>query len=68
MRIWRFVGRGGTEDHQPVGRQATLTCSHCHRPILTCPSCAGNYDTGRLCRECMSGSVCPVCQRHWTWN
>lgn len=43
-------------------------CPHCDRRLQVCPACRGSYDSGRLCQQCMSGAVCPTCQRYWTWN
>lgn len=42
-------------------------CAHCRTRLRVCPSCQGRYDTGRLCQQCMSGAICPTCQRYWTW-
>ncbi len=46
--------------------QAT-SCPHCRMPLRVCPSCRGSYDTGRLCQQCMFGTICLTCQRYWTW-
>jgi hypothetical protein len=43
-------------------------CPHCGRRLQVCPACQGEFDSGRLCQHCMSGIICPTCQRHWTWN
>ncbi len=40
---------------------------HCRMLLRVCPSCCGSYDTGRLCQLCMFGTICPTCQRYWTW-
>ena len=47
---------------------APARCPHCRRLLVTCSSCNGHYDQGRLCQHCMFGVVCPACTRHWTWN
>jgi hypothetical protein len=52
---WNSSGRPGS-------------CPHCGCPLLVCPACRGAYDSGRLCQQCTSGTICPTCQRHWTWN
>ncbi len=64
MNRWHWLVR-----HRPrsnPGRPGQ--CPHCGRRLQVCPACQGFYDCGRLCQQCMSGAVCPACQRHWTWN
>ncbi len=64
MNRWHWLTRtgGGNSAGQPEG------CPHCGRRLQVCPACQGSYDSGRLCQECMSGTICPTCRRHWTWN
>jgi hypothetical protein len=64
MSRWYWLTRRWSGDS--VGGSAT--CPHCGRQLQVCPSCLGSYDSGRLCQQCMSGTVCPACQRYWTWN
>jgi hypothetical protein len=56
------------DDLAPAADGGPTECPHCSRLLGVCPSCGGNYDTGRLCQQCMFGVVCPTCQRYWTWN
>ncbi len=64
MTMWRWL----THHWSRVTPGRPGTCPHCGCSLQTCPACGGFYDTGRLCQQCMSGAICPACQRHWTWN
>lgn len=64
MNRWHWLVRHWTGG-SPVGPGQ---CPHCGRRLQVCQACRGFYDSGRLCQQCMSGIVCPACQRHWTWN
>ena len=65
MSRWHWLLRRWSGDSP--GRSAG-SCPHCGRRLQVCPACQGSYDSGRLCQHCMSGTICPICQRHWTWN
>lgn len=64
MSRWYWLIHHWTEDSP--GRPGN--CPRCARRLQVCPACRGNYDTGRLSQQCMTRTVCPACQRHWTWN
>lgn len=64
MNRWHWLTRRWSGD----SAAGPGTCPHCDRQLRVCPACRGSYDSGRLCQQCMSGTVCPACQRHWTWN
>jgi hypothetical protein len=62
MKKWFARVRDGS------ARTGVPGCPHCHQRLTKCATCAGNYDTGRLCQTCNFGLTCPNCGRHWTWT